>query len=337
MSMKQIYCSNQNVSIYLGDALDLYDKWERPNVIVSDGPYGISSFPGDPSSPNKLPEWYEPHIIEWSKHAKPAATLWFWNTEIGWAKTHPILEKHGWIYKNCNIWNKGLAHIAGNSNTKSLSQLPVVTEVCVQYVKEVKLQSRETKNLIQLKQWLREEWQATGTPLYKTNEVCGVKDAATRKYFTLSDLWYFPPPKAFKKLADYANLHGKESGKPYFSIDGKEPLTEDEWADLKPLFKCPVGTTNVWDESAVRGKERVKNGHKAVHINQKPLKLMERTIEITSNENDVVWEPFGGLCSAGIAASKLNRKSFCAEINPMFYEHAKNRLEGGIQQALLAG
>lgn len=324
--MKQIYHEKQNVRIYLGDALELYDSWERPDVIISDGPYGIGSFPGDPNSPSELPKWYEPHVKKWSEKARPAATLWFWNTEIGWAKTHPILEKHGWIYKNCNIWNKGIAHVAGNSNTKNLSQLPIVTEVCVQYVKDVKLKSRVTKTLVPLKQWLREEWQATGIPLYKTNEVCEVKDAATRKYFTLSNLWYFPPPKAFRKLADYANLHGKEHGKPYFSIDGKKALSEEEWTKFKPIFKCPVGLTNVWEHPSVRGRERIKNGYKAVHINQKPLSLLEKTIEMTTDENDIIWEPFGGLCSAGIAARKLNRKSYCAEINPTFYEEAKKRL-----------
>jgi hypothetical protein len=86
-----------------------------------------------------LPEWYEPPVEASSKLALPNTTLWFWNSEIGWAVVHPILEKFGWRYVNCNIWNKGKGHIAGNVNTEKIRRFPVVTEVCVQYVREVKI------------------------------------------------------------------------------------------------------------------------------------------------------------------------------------------------------
>lgn len=33
------------------------------------------------------------------------------------------------------------------------------------------------------------EWQRAGLPLYKANEACGVKNAATRKYLTQDWLW----------------------------------------------------------------------------------------------------------------------------------------------------
>ncbi|BAZ17372.1 putative DNA methyltransferase [Calothrix sp. NIES-4071] len=43
--------------------------------------------------------------------------------------------------------------------------------------------------------------------------------------------------------------------------------------------------------------------------------------------NDVVWEPFGGLCSVSIAALRANRRCYSAEINPNYYKIAKKRLE----------
>ena len=36
------------VRIELSDALTRYDSWPVPTVIVSDGPYGLGLFPGDP-------------------------------------------------------------------------------------------------------------------------------------------------------------------------------------------------------------------------------------------------------------------------------------------------
>jgi hypothetical protein len=74
-----------DVWLYKGDVLPLYEKWERPTVIIVDGPYGINGFPGDPPTADNLCEWYEPHVKEWSRLALPSATMWFWGTELGWA------------------------------------------------------------------------------------------------------------------------------------------------------------------------------------------------------------------------------------------------------------
>jgi site-specific DNA-methyltransferase (adenine-specific) len=65
-------------------------------VIVSDGAYGILGFEGDTSDHLGIADWYEPHIQAWSQQATAQTTLWFWNSEIGWATVHPVLERYGW-------------------------------------------------------------------------------------------------------------------------------------------------------------------------------------------------------------------------------------------------
>jgi DNA modification methylase len=40
---------------------------------------------------------------------------------------------------------------------------------------------------------------------------------------------------------------------------------------------------------------------------------------------DVIWEPFGGLCSASLAAVTLGRRAFAAEIDPAFADLAAAR------------
>lgn len=317
--------TRDGVTIYNADMRDLYDEWEPPIVIISDGGYGISKFPGDPHRAEDLPDWYEPHIKEWSKKATPITTLWFWNREIGWANVHPVLKKYGWNYVSCNIWNKGMSRAAGDTNTKKLRRFPQVTEVCVQYVRrpEFNIGGR----YLGMQEWLRYEWERSGLPLSKTNEACGVKDAATRKYFTKDHLWYFPPPEKFERLAEYANRHGNPEGRPYFSIDGIKPLTGEAWSRMRAKFRCEVGVTNVWEVPLLHGSERFKKGSKAVHPNQKPLELIELTIRASSEEGDVVWEPFGGLCTAAIAAHKLRRKCFSAETDTKLFNMAVQRLK----------
>ncbi|MCY4096630.1 MAG: DNA methyltransferase [Gammaproteobacteria bacterium] len=312
------------VSVYFDDSLNRYTEWPTPTVIVSDGGYGILGFEGDTSDHLDLPHWYQPHIEMWSKHATPSTTLWFWNSEIGWAVVHPILEAYGWRYVNANIWNKGNGHIAGNVNTRKIRRFPVVTEVCAQYVYEARIDG------LTLKQWLLREWRRTGLPLKKANEACDVADAAVRKYLDQGHLWYFPPPEMFEKLQKYANLHGDANGRPYFAVDGKRPTSADQWIKMRAKFKCPHGYTNVWDRPALHGSERYRlsgGTGRAIHLNQKPLDLITMIIQASSEKDDVVWEPFGGLFTACIAARSIQRRALGCEIDSTYFYHGVNRLQ----------
>ena len=310
------------ISVSFGDSLSCYEKWDSPATIVSDGAYGILGFEGDTSDHIGMPEWYEPHVKAWSAKATGQTTLWFWNTEIGWASVHPVLERHGWRYVNANVWNKGLAHIAGNVHTAKIRRFPVVTEMCVQYVFEPRIEGMALKN------WLLREWKRSGLRMRQANEACEVKDVAVRKYLDQGHLWYFPPPEMFAKLASYANEFGDPAGRPYFSIDGSNVATAEEWSRFRSTFNCPMAMTNVWSRNPLKGGERIKVpelSSKVAHLNQKPLDLMRLIIAASTNPGDVVWEPFGGLFSASIAARDLGRRSFAAELDSTYFQIGVNR------------
>lgn len=315
--------SQLNATIQHGDSLLLGELWPSPIVIVSDGPYGIGGYSGDLDSEENISSWYEPHIAMWAKRATARTTLWFFNTEIGWAETHPMLKKYGWVYRACNLWNKGIAHAAGNSNTKTLRLFPIVTEVCAHYVRQAEF--LVNGNPCDAQAWLRSEWARTGLPFSISNKACGVKNAATRKYLTKCHLWYFPPADIFERMALFANDHGEPNGRPYFSMDGSTVLNASAWECMRAKFNCPHAVTNVWSYPAVRGPERVKANGKAVHPNQKPIELMDRIILCSSDQGDVVWEPFGGLCSAALSADRLKRAAYAAEIEEDTYRHALAR------------
>ncbi len=333
-------------TLFKGDALEAYDDWPTPTTIISDGAYGIGGFHGDPRTPDELAEWYRPHIEAWSKKAHLSTTLWFWNTEVGWANVHPLLVEYGWQYEFANIWNKGISHIAGNVNSKTIRRIPVVTEICVFYSRKLMIPSNQGP--MHAREWMRYEWQRAGIPLMKANEACGVKNAATRKYFATDWLWYFPPPEMMEKLVQYANEHGDPAGRPYYSMDGVNPVTAEEWASLRYKWNHKHGVTNVWDHPPLHSRERLKGNRErsaprvynptsksAVHLNQKPLSLMKLIVETSTDPGDVVWEPFGGLCSGTVAAVELGRRGYAAEINESFYELAEERLQQSVEAATL--
>lgn len=315
-------------TISLADALACYDRWPAPTVIVVDGPYGVGGFPGDPPTPDELAGWYEPHAAAWARCSLPETTLWLWSSEVGFAEIHPVLKRHGWRYAGASIWDKGIGQVAGNVNSRTIRGFPIVSEVCVRYVRIVRLPT-VSGELLPLKEWLRAEWLRSGLPLARTNHACGVANAATRKYFTLDWRWYFPPAGMMERLAAYAEEHGEPTEIPYFSIDRETPLTGTAWDRMRAKWNHAHGITNVWREPSLRDSERYRchGSLKTAHLNQKPLKLIERIICASSNEGDVIWEPFGGLCTAAIAGRRLGRRAYAAEINPEFYELAIDRLE----------
>ncbi len=330
----QVFSSETHTTnIFNDDVMNLYDRWDSPTVIISDGPYGVKGYKGDLYTPEGLDEWYQPHIAKWTEKSTPQTTLWFWGVERGWVKVHPILEKFGWEFRACNIWDKGIAHVAGNTNSKSLRQFPIVTEVCVQYIKKPIFYIDGKP--VSMKDWLRHEWKRTGLGFNKTNIAAGVANAASRKWFTQDHLWYMPPPLEFEKIVIFANEYGNPDGRPYFSLDGIYPVTANKWEKQRAKFYCPIGVTNVWSQPPVNGVERLKKGIKSVHLNQKPLNIMKLIIESSSDVGDLVWECFGGLCTASIAAYDLKRSSVASEINEKIFNFAITRIKSKTQTLML--
>lgn len=82
--------------------------------------------------------------------------------------------------------------------------------------------------------------------------------------------------------------------------------------------------SNVWtDVSPIVpwSKERVD------HPTQKPIQLMERCVNIWTNEGDIVLDPFMGSGTTGIACKNTNRKFIGIEIDKNYFNIAKERIE----------
>ena len=305
------------------DSLNLYRDWESPATIISDGAYGIGGFVGDPKTPDALVDWYEPHVSAWSELSTSLTSLWFWCTEVGWATVHPLLVSYGWKYVELVTWNKGMGQVAGNVNSKTIRRFPVATEVAGLYVRPQAIKTSEGQSLVQ--DWLRAEWRRSGLPFSEANKACGVGNAASRKWLTADSEWYAPSWEMFNHLKEYANRYGKVAAVPYFS--SADAVSLESWEKLRSRWNHSHGYTNVWDVPSLRGSERVKGvDGKFIHTNQKPLELMRRQVSATTNSGDAVWEPFGGLCSASVAAHQMDRVAYAGEKDKAFFDAAKLRL-----------
>ena len=81
---------------------------------------------------------------------------------------------------------------------------------------------------------------------------------------------------------------------------------------------------NFLESSICMSPERTKNPK---HPTQKPVSILEKIIKISTNENEIVLDPFMGVGSTGVAALRLQRRFIGFEINEEYYQAAYNRLK----------
>lgn len=92
-----------------------------------------------------------------------------------------------------------------------------------------------------------------------------------------------------------------------YSLDKKGAVQNDWWADIQPILSPTA-------------KEQTG------YPTQKPLALYERIIKASSNEGDIVLDPFAGCATTCIAAERLNRQWLGIDIWDKAHEVVIKRL-----------
>ena len=68
------------------------------------------------------------------------------------------------------------------------------------------------------------------------------------------------------------------------------------------------------------------------HPAQKPVAILKKMIQIASNPGDIVFDPFMGVGSTGVAALALERKFIGVELDKTYYQAARMRIDNNITQ-----
>ena len=103
-----------------------------------------------------------------------------------------------------------------------------------------------------------------------------------------------PKPGAVPRLKRYLD---EQKGQPI----------DDVWNDIPPL----------------NSQANERTGYPT----QKPLKLLERIIQASSNEGDIILDPFCGCATACVAAEKLGRQWVGVDLSPVAATLVKSRLK----------
>ena len=113
-----------------------------------------------------------------------------------------------------------------------------------------------------------------------------------------------------------------EDGQAFIWTDGGSPgkrykrLVSDVISGGKPV-------DSVWAIPIINSSAKERTGYPT----QKPLALLERIVQASSNRGDVVFDPFCGCATALIAAEGLVREWVGIDISPKALDLVKHRMK----------
>ncbi len=132
------------------------------------------------------------------------------------------------------------------------------------------------------------------------------------------DIWFFTLSDEYTFNVEAVKLK-RQVMAPYTNEDGL-PKDWDDTHDGRYRLTHP---SNFWHDLTVPFWSMPENTD---HPTQKPEKLLAKIILASSNENDVVLDPFAGSGTTAVVAKKLNRHSIGIEIDEKYACLAEKRL-----------
>jgi site-specific DNA-methyltransferase (adenine-specific) len=103
--------------------------------------------------------------------------------------------------------------------------------------------------------------------------------------------------------------------------------------DLINCMNPAAQISSLWRIPTVPGREK-RHGF---HPTQKPLRLVRRAILASTHEGDLIFDPFSGSGTTGVAAKELGRFFVGAEMEVEFAELAARRIKAAQRGRVLAG
>lgn len=153
---------------------------------------------------------------------------------------------------------------------------------------------------------------------------CYAHDPRNKRYkqaFEYMFIWSKGKPNTYNEIKDKPNKH---AGKVISGTKGRN--ADGEKRKLKPQVIAPFQARfNMWEYTTGASVSKYKEAFK--HPAIFPEQLAHDHIISWSNEGDTVLDPFLGSGTTGSEALALNRKFIGIELDPEYFEIAKERVD----------
>lgn len=105
--------------------------------------------------------------------------------------------------------------------------------------------------------------------------------------------------------------------------DNCRSILKDYGGKIKLIHPFGPLLADTWDD--IKRIRHAKDRHD--HPCQLPIHLVERIILLSTDPNDIVFDPFMGTGTTAVAAKKLGRRFCGTEVDPTYHQIATERLE----------
>jgi len=247
--------------------------------------------------------WCNSWIQEIARVTKKSASFFIFGYSYQLSHLLPIIESHGFKFRQQIVVWKGMKSAAGRVSSK-LKMFPTTTEYIFYFVKD---STDYIRDLLQEK--------------------------ATEKKLTAKDINMYLG-KASNGGGTWSSIAGKKQK------NLQEPTKEDwekldklfgglpKYEDVVYTFNLPMGVTDVFDDINFYIPKENK-----IHPTEKPAKLMDRLVLSCSNENDIILDPFMGSASLAISCIKNNRYFIGSELDKNYYEESISKIDYVVKQS----
>lgn len=284
---------------YNADCIEKMQTFEENSVdlVVADPPYWKvvgEKWDYQWKTEKDYVEWSLKWIKEVSRILRIGGTFYCFGYFRTLALLVPHLEDMGLELRQQIILDKGMRAVSGRA-TKKYKIFPNVTESILFIIKD---------NKQFVKPFLKERQKALGLTAKQINEALGVKSNGGGMWsiYTGKNVCeQFPTEELWNKLSSI--------------LDFEMPYNK-----VAQTFNPQMGYTDVWTDI-----DFYKEKH--LHPTQKPLKLIRRLIEASSNEGDIVLDPFSGSGSTQLSSIQLKRHYIGIELDEGYYKIGLNRIK----------
>ncbi len=135
----------------------------------------------------------------------------------------------------------------------------------------------------------------------------------------LEDIWFFTKSDTYTFNLDAVKIMRPVIA-PYRDRDGKPK----DWAENEGKKFRLTHPSNIWTDISIPFWSMPEN---TPHPTQKPEKLIAKLILASSNEGDLVFDPFVGSGTTAVTAHKLNRRYLGIEREKEYVAYTLHRLE----------
>lgn len=275
---------------------------ESIDLIIADPPYFKvvgESWDYKHSTIQEYINWTSQYLSEIYRVLRKGGSFYLFGYFRILSRLISITEDIGLELRQQIIVDKGIKAIAGRA-TKNYKMFPNTTESILFFIKDSK---PYIKNLLKQRQ------KDLGLKSKEINEKLGVKSNGGGMWsiYTGDNMCkQLPTKELWLKLCEI--------------LDIKNVNYESFCQTWNPI----MGYHDVWTDFDFYEEKRF-------HPTQKPIKLIERLILASSNEGDIVLDPFMGGGSTAVACIKQNRHFIGFELDTNYYNACLNRINVSIK------